>query len=76
MSILATQARQVADNPIWPAIQNKLRDLYIRQLVAADVSNMDAIITAKQKLCVLEDVFSTITNLCYEFSSSNEKSVT
>lgn len=73
MSIIATQARQIADNPIWPAIQTKLRDLYVRQLVAADVSNMETIITAKNKLNVLEDVFATITNLCYEFASKGEK---
>lgn len=72
MSILATQARQVADNPIWPAIQVKLRDLYVRQLVAADVQDIGRIISLKNKLNVLEDIFSTITNLCYEFSTKGD----
>lgn len=73
MSILATQARQIADNPVWPAIQVKLRDLYVRQLVAVDVQDIGGIISLKNKLNVLEDIFSTITNLCYEFSTEGEK---
>lgn len=72
MSIQSTQARQIADNPIWPEIKIKLRELYIRQLVACDVQDIERIVSLKIQLNVIEDVFSSITNLCYDFSKNSE----